>query len=147
MNAEMAGGLIPFRVDEKSDSEQSSGCGDHDKNENQETAEILLLCYLPYFAPRCRQNCHPIKRKDNDSDCVPPSDGCTPDRKITPCGKEHRRTGGQSKNEAMSRVLSRNKSNNAHVSGWLSLGRTPRYPAAPIRDAKYAAHRGGQSFF
>src|SRR5262249_10341729 len=43
MNDEMTAALTPFHADEKSDCEQSSGCGDHDKKKNQEAAEILLL--------------------------------------------------------------------------------------------------------
>ena len=100
-----------------------------------------------YFALRCRQNCHPIKRKDNDSDCIPTCNRRTPEPKMSPHGKEHRRTGGQSQNEAMPRVLPRNKIDKAHVSDWLSLSRTRDIPSGPIRNAKCAAHRGGQSFF
>src|SRR5439155_8292744 len=73
VNNEMPVRLTPFHADEKSDSEQRSGCGHHDEKENQEATEILLLRYLAYFALRCRHYCHPIKRKDNDSDCIPTS--------------------------------------------------------------------------
>ena len=43
MSDEMAAALTPFHADEKPDCQERSGCGDHDKNENQEAAEILLL--------------------------------------------------------------------------------------------------------
>ena len=43
MNNEMAVCQTPLHVDEKSDCEQRSGCGDHDEKENEEAAEILLL--------------------------------------------------------------------------------------------------------
>jgi hypothetical protein len=76
----------------------------------------LLLRYLAYFAVRCRQNCRPIKRKDNDSDCIPTCNCRTPEPKMSPCDKENQRTGGQSDPEAMPRILARNKIDKAHVS-------------------------------
>jgi hypothetical protein len=115
MNDEMATALTPFHADEKSDCEQGSGRSDHDKKENQEAAEILLLRYFAYFAVRCRQICRPIKRKDNDSDCIPTCNCGTPEPKMSPCDKENQRTGGQSDPEAMPRVLARNKIDKAHV--------------------------------
>src|SRR5437764_10501733 len=136
-----------FTLTRKSDCEQSSGCGHHDKEKNQEPAEILLLRYFAYFALRCRQNCHPIKRKDNDSDCIPTRNRCTPEPKMFAHGKERRRTGGQSHEEAMPCVLPRYKIDDAHVSDWLSLSRTRDIPTCPIHNAKCAAHRGAQSFF
>ena len=147
MNNEMRVRLTPFHADEKSDCEQRSGSGDHDKKENQEAAEILLLRYLANFALRCRQNCRPIKRNDNDSDCIPTRNCRTPDPKMPPRGKENRRTGGQSQDEAMTRVLPRNKIDKAHVSDCLSLSRSRCSPSGPIRNAKCVAHRGGRSFF
>src|SRR5205814_4474960 len=77
MNNEMPIRLALLHADEKCDCEQSSGCGHHDKEKNQEPAEILLLRYFAYFALWCRQNCDPIKRKDNDSDCIPTRNRCT----------------------------------------------------------------------
>src|SRR4029453_11692801 len=118
MNDEMFAALTPFHADEKSDCEQSRGCGDHDKKENQQAAEILLLGYLTYLVLRCRQNRQPIKRKDNCSDCIPTRNRCTPRAKMPPRDKEHRCTSGQSKDEAMPRVLPRNKIDKAHVSSW-----------------------------
>src|SRR5215468_4994089 len=147
MDDEMAAALTPFHADEKSDCKQCSGRGHHDKKENQEAAEILFPRYLAYFALRCRPDRRPIKCKDNDSDCIPSPNCCTPQPKMSPRDKENRRTGGQSQPEAMPRVLPRNKIDKAHVSGWLSLSRTRCSPSGPIRNARCAAHRGGRSFF
>ena len=120
MNGEMAATLTFVCLNEKSNRKQCGARGDHDKNENQKPAEILLLGYLPYFALRCGQDYHPVKGKDNDSDCVPTCNCRTPGPKISPRGNENRHTGGQSQDEAMPCVLPRNKIDNAHVSGWLS---------------------------
>jgi len=68
----------------------------------------------------CRQNCRPIKRKDNDSDCIPTCNCGTPEPKVFPCDNENQHTGGQSDPEAMSRVLARNKIDKAHFSYRLS---------------------------
>ncbi len=146
VNNEMPVRLTPFHADEKSDSEQRSGCGHHDEKENQEATEILLLRYLAYFALRCRHYCHPIKRKDNDSDCIPTCNCRAPDTKMSPRGKENRRTGGQSQPEAMPRILTRNKIDKAHLSGSFSLSRTQDIPTGPIRNATCAVRRGDPCF-
>jgi hypothetical protein len=135
MNEKMPARLPLVRVDKKTNRKKCGAGGGHDKKKNQEAAEILLLRYFAYFAVRCRQNYRPIKRKDNDSDCIPTCNCRTPESKMSSHGKEHRRTGGQSQAEAMPGVLPRNKIDKAHVSGWLSLLRTRDIPSGPIRNA------------
>ena len=117
------------------------------KRKTRKRLRSCCCASFAYFALRCRQNCRPIKRKDNDSDCIPTCNCCTPEPKMSRASKEYQRTGGQSQTEAMPRVLTRNKIDKAHVSDRLSLSRTRDSPTGPIRNAKCAAHRGGQSFF
>src|SRR5262245_14433978 len=65
MNSKMAAALIFVRSDEKSDGKQRSAGRDHDKNENQQTAQIFLLSSLSYFPLRRGPNYQPIKSENH----------------------------------------------------------------------------------
>ena len=79
-----------------------------------------MLRYLPYFALRCLQNCHPFKRKDNDSDCIPTCNCSTRKPKMSARDKENQHTGEQCQREAVPRIQARNNIDKTHVSDCLS---------------------------
>src|SRR5262245_6599830 len=89
VNSEMPATLIFVRSDEKSNGKQRSAGGNHDKNENQQTAQIFLLSSLAYFALRRGPNCQPIKGENRRSERIPTRNGCTPEPKTAARGKEY----------------------------------------------------------
>jgi hypothetical protein len=117
VNGEMPAALILVRPNKKSNRKQRGAGGDHDKNKNQQTAQIFLLSSLAYFALRCRPNYKPIKQEDHASERIPSCDGCTPEPKTLASGKKYHDSGGHSQDETMACVLMPDKSCHAHLSG------------------------------
>lgn len=115
MNGEMPAGLSFVYPDQKSDGKQRGTGGDHGKQKNEEPAQIFLLRSLAYVAVGCHQNHHPGKRENNNGERVPACNQCTCQAKMCARGKEYRRAGSQSQHETMTRVLTTNKINNAHL--------------------------------
>src|SRR5438034_9230642 len=104
-----------FFTDEKSDREERGASGDHNKKENKEAAEILLLGQPAYLALRRRQDCQPIKREDHGRKNVPGRNSCTREPEMSTQRKERRCTGEQSQNQTLARVRTANKIDNAHL--------------------------------
>jgi hypothetical protein len=75
----------------------------------------LLLSQLANLALWCSQDCDPIKRENNDSECVPSSNCCTREPKVASQCKEYRRTGGESQDQALARIRTADNIDNAHL--------------------------------
>jgi hypothetical protein len=89
VNSQMPAALIFVLSDEKSHGKQRSAGSDHDKNENQQTAQIFLFSSLTYFALRRGPNYEPIKSENHCSECIPTRNGCTPEPKTAARDKEY----------------------------------------------------------
>ncbi len=115
MKGEMPARLTPVYTNEKSDREESGTSGDDDKKKDKEATQILLLRSLAHFALRRHQNCQPIERKDDESKPIPTCNYCTREPNKAARGKEYRHTHGQSQGETLTRVLTADEIDNAHL--------------------------------
>ena len=115
MNGEMPARLSLVHADEKSDREESSAGGDHYKQKNEQATQILLLRALAYFPLRSRQNDHPIKGQDHNGKRIPPGNCCAREPKRSARDKEYHHSGCQSHDEAMARVRTASKIDDAHL--------------------------------
>src|SRR6267143_1949201 len=115
MDGEMSARLTLVYADEESDREESGASGNDDKKKDKEAAQILLLRSLAQLVLRRHQNCQPIKCEDNHSKRIPTCNCRTREPNHAARGKEYRPTGGQAQGETMTRVLTADKIDNAHL--------------------------------
>src|SRR6059058_3799010 len=105
---------------EKSHREQRRARRYHHKDEDHGSPKILLLSAGTQRPLRRNQDCQPCRSEDTKGKGIPSRNYVRWKTHMASQRKENRRTGSQSQDEAMPRVLARNKINRAHVSGWLS---------------------------
>jgi hypothetical protein len=115
MDGKMAASLTLICANQKSNREESSASGDDDKKKDKQAAQILLLRSLAHLALRRHQNCQPIKRDDNGSERIPTCNCCTREPNMSARGKEHRPASGQTQDDTLTRVLTTDKIDNAHL--------------------------------
>src|SRR5215813_10451997 len=132
VNDQMPATLIFVRSDEKSNGKQCSAGRDHDKNENQQTAQIFLLRSLAYFALRRGPNYQPIKSENHCSERIPTRNGCTPEPKTAARGKEYHDPCEHSQDETSARILTPERSCNAHLAADFLNCEADVAPAAPF---------------
>src|SRR5262249_34201470 len=115
MDGNMAASLTLIYANQKSYREESSASGEDDKKKDKQAAQILLLRSLAHLALRRHQNCQPIKREDNGSERIPTCDCRTREPNMPAQGNEHGPAGGQTEDETVTRVLTTDKIDNAHL--------------------------------
>jgi len=146
VNDQMPANLIFVRSDEKSDSKQCSAGRHHDKNENQQTAQIFLLRSLAYFALRRGPDYQPIKNENHCSERIPTGNGCTPEPKTAARGKEYYDPCDHSQHETSARIARPDKSCNAHLVADFLDGEPNVSPASPF-VMRSALHIAAASLF
>src|ERR1700757_1473082 len=115
MDGKMAPSLTLIYTNQKSHCEKSSASGEDDKKKDKQAAQILLLRSLAHLALRRHQNYQPIKHEDNGGERIPTCNCCTGEPNMSARGKEHRPTGRQAQEETLTRVLTTDKIDNAHL--------------------------------